>query len=327
MSDISPQPKEPENVPAEAIAAGSLFGAKYAPQILRTLKNLGKAGLKTVGSLPAAGTFAGMTVKENLEEGESLPRAILDKEVGVELLLPEVVKKLGPLMAKAARVSTPIGAGITAAGLAKDYYDFVQRDLAEKEADPEAYKAKQDEQMGISAANGGLISLRKNFADGPEDPNKRKFMKIMGGLASLPLLGRFIDIGTQAPKVVEVVKRTAEGVPAFLTDLINKVKLKATEKGTTYLTGNRADELEDVYQADNFVVTEKGNKTTIREVDDPDRPGYRENQIEIEVDPETGGVTYNEASARPDMDGKLKDVEEYIEDDDLENMRKYTYDE
>jgi len=45
------------------------------------------------------------------------------------------------------------------------------------------------------------------------------------------------------------------------------------------------------------------------------------------VDPETGGVTYNEASARPDMDGKLKDVEEYIEDDDLENMRKYTYDE
>jgi len=327
MSDISPQPKEPENVPAEAIAAGSLFGAKYAPQILRTLKNLGKAGLKTVGSLPAAGTFAGMTVKENLEEGESLPRAILDKEVGVELLLPEVVKKLGPLMAKAARVSTPIGAGITAAGLAKDYYDFVQRDLAEKEADPEAYKAKQDEQMGISAANGGLISLRKNFADGPEDPKKRKFMKIMGGLASLPLLGRFIDIGTQAPKVAEVVKRTAEGVPAFLTDLIAKVKLKAAEKGTKYFTGNRADEFADVYQADNYVVTEQGNKTIIREVDQDGDMLYKENQIEIEVDPETGGVTYNEASARPDAEGKLKDVEEYIEDDDLENMRKYTYDE
>ena len=46
-----------------------------------------------------------------------------------------------------------------------------------------------------------------------------------------------------------------------------------------------------------------------------------------ELDPETGGVTYKEASVRPDDEGKLKDVEEYIEDDDLENMRKYTYDE
>jgi len=54
---------------------------------------------------------------------------------------------------------------------------------------------------------------------------------------------------------------------------------------------------------------------------------YKENQMELDYDPETGGYTYNEASARPDAEGKLKDVEEYIEDDDLENMRKYTYDE
>ena len=39
------------------------------------------------------------------------------------------------------------------------------------------------------AASGGLI--RQGFADGPEDPSKRKFMKIMGGLASLPLVGKF----------------------------------------------------------------------------------------------------------------------------------------
>jgi hypothetical protein len=168
---------------------------------------------------------------------------------------------------------------------------------------------------------------RVGFADGPEDPDKRKFMKIMGGLASLPLFGRFFDVATQAPKVAEVVKRGADGVPDFLADLIAKVKLKAEATGYKYFTGKSSDEMADVYQADNFVVTEKGNKTTIREVDDPDRPGYRENQIEIEVDPETGGVTYNEASARPDMDGKLKDVDEYIEDYDLENMRKYTYDE
>ena len=329
MSDVSPVRKEqePENVPAEAIAAGTVGATKYGPQILKALKNVGNVGLKTVGSLPAAGTFAGMTIKENLDEGESLPRAILDKEVGVELLLPEIVKKLGPLMAKAARVSTPLGIGITAAGLGKDYYDFVQRDLAEKEADPEAYKAKQDEQMGISAANGGLISLRKNFADGPEDPKKRNFMKIMGGLASIPLLGRFIDIGTQAPKVAEVVRRGADGVPEFLMDLIAKVKLKAKTKGMEYFTGNKPEEFKDVYQVDNYVVTEKGNKTIIREIDQDGDMLYKENQMELDYDPETGGYTYNEASARPDAEGKLKDVEEYIEEDDLENMRKYTYDE
>ena len=160
--------------------------------ILKALGNIGKYPFKAAGSLPGAGYFAYDTIKRNLEEGESLPRSILDKEVGIELLLPEAFKKAGPLMLKAARLSTPLGAGITAAGVAKDYYDFVQRDLAEKEADPEAYKAKQDEQMGIAAADGGLIS-RQGFADGPEDPSKRKFMKIVSGLASLPIVGRFKD--------------------------------------------------------------------------------------------------------------------------------------
>jgi predicted transcriptional regulator len=326
MSDVSPVRKEqePENVPAEAIAAGTVGATKYGPQILKALKNVGKVGLKTVGSLPAAGTFAGMTIKENLDEGKNIVDATVDPLVGLELLLPETVKKLGPLMARAARVSTPVGATITGLGTLKD------RTLGMMEAaDALTMQDYQEDLVDEYAAKryrGYELGGRVGFADGPEDPDKRKFMKIMGGLASIPILGRFIDIGTQAPKVAEVVKRTAEGVPAFLTDLIAKVKLKATEKGTKYFTGNRSDEFADVYQADNFVVTEKGNKTTIREVDDPDRPGYRENQIEIEVDPETGGVTYNEASARPDMDGKLKDVDEYIEDDDLENMRKYTYD-
>ena len=68
-------------------------------------------------------------------------------------------------------------------------------------------------------------------------------------------------------------------------------------------------------------------KTTIQKFDDPDNPNYKEIEIELETDPETGGVTYNEASVRPDAEGKLKDVEEYIDDLDLEDMKKYTYDE
>ena len=171
------------------------------------------------------------------------------------------------------------------------------------------------------------VGGRVGYADGPDDPSKRKFIKLGAGLMSLPIIGKYLKFAAPvAEKSVEIIRRGADGVPDFIMDLIAKVKLKAESTGMKYFTGNRSDEFADVYQADNFVVTEQGNKTIIREVDDPSNPGYRENQIEIEVDPETGGVTYNEATARPDAEGKLKDVEEFIDDIDLEDMRKYTYD-
>ena len=175
------------------------------------------------------------------------------------------------------------------------------------------------------AMNGGIMRL--GFADGPKDPSKRKFIKAAAGIASIPILGRLMRPATKAIEAAApVIQRSVEGIPDFIRDLIAKVKLKAEATGMKYFTGNRADEFTMVHKADNYVVSEQGNKTIIREVDQDGDMLYKENQIEIDVDPETGGVTYREASARPDAEGKLKDVEEYIEDDDLENMKKYTYD-
>lgn len=117
-----------------------------------------------------AATFAGTTIKENLEKDKSLSESIADPMVGIELLYPElgrrtvgqlaprgsgILSTLGRVAAnpfgRAARLFTPVGAGITAIGLGKDYYDFVQSELARKAADPEAYAVEQEEQMGISA--------------------------------------------------------------------------------------------------------------------------------------------------------------------------------
>jgi len=202
--------------------------------------------------------------------------------------------------------------------------------LAEKES---IYTRGKENPMSLDRV---LYPNRQNFADGPEDPSKkglgsltkRNFLKILSLIpAGILAVRGGPNLLKKTEKATEIIKRGADGVPDFLADLIAKVKLKAEATGYKYFTGKSSDEMADVYQADNFVVTEQGNKTIIREVDDPSNPGYRENQIEIEVDPETGGVTYNEASARPDDQGKLKDVDEYIEDVDLENMRKYTYDE
>ena len=93
-----------------------------------------------------------------------------------------------------------------------------------------------------------------------------------------------------------------------------------------YFTGNRSDEFADVYQADDFVVTQQGNKTTLKKRNQEGDMLEKDMEMEIETDPETGGITYKEATARPDAEGKLKDVEEFIDDVDLEDMRKYTYD-
>ena len=184
------------------------------------------------------------------------------------------------------------------------------------------YLRAQEAENMIAAADGGLI--RKGFADGPSDPSKRKFMKIMGGLASLPVLGKFIKI---AEPLAPAVSKAIDGMPEFITDLIKKVKAKAEETGMRYFTGNRSDEFDDVYREYDYTVTEKGNNITIRKTDDPDNPNFKEIEMEIETDPETGGITYREATARPDGDGKLKDIEEYVDDIDLEDMKKYTYDE
>ena len=94
------------------------------------LKDVGKFGLKTIGSLPVAVGLAADTTKRGMDEGKSFIDAVTQPMVGVDLLFPEAFKKLGPLMAKAARVSTPIGAGITSIGLAKD---FIKAGIKEKQ--------------------------------------------------------------------------------------------------------------------------------------------------------------------------------------------------
>ena len=129
---------------------------------------LGKA-FRGAGTPIAGPIYAGLNIADKIKSGSSVTDAVIDPITGLELSFPglfkENLKKLtsNPTAQKIlglgrfGRALTPIGAGITAAGLAKDYAEFVQRELARKKADPEAYRAEQEEQMGVSAAEGGLI--------------------------------------------------------------------------------------------------------------------------------------------------------------------------
>jgi len=69
-------------------------------------------------------------------------------------------------------------------------------------------------------AMGGRIG----YKDGPDVPGRRKFMKIMGGLATIPFVGKYFR---QADKVAPAVEKAAEVVgqaPSYFFDLVTKIK-------------------------------------------------------------------------------------------------------
>jgi hypothetical protein len=126
-----------------------------------------KTAGEVIGSPAAALAFATQTVRENLRKGESLPAALADKFVGAELLAPGAISRFAPGvmkgilgLGKVARSFTPIGAGLTAAGVAKDVIRESRRRaaLSDEERLEEDLKAQEefDETM-IGAAGGGLL--------------------------------------------------------------------------------------------------------------------------------------------------------------------------
>ena len=130
-------------------------------------------------------------------------------------------------------------------------------------------------------------------------------------------------------------------MPAYVLDLIEVVKAKGTRdivegfKKSDYSTVHRYKGVEVIEEASGATRIKKGQEKAMY---GSDEPAYHE--IEMEILPgetivkdeglETakiiqGSDEYAEYTARPDMDGKLKDVDEYIDDIDhleLEEIAK-----
>jgi hypothetical protein len=337
---IAKELKDPKNVDKVISGAEAGFGRLYSNPFAdpSTLGKYGKYALQVAGTPLGVGV---LTAGFGVDPSSAIDRATLGAEAAFAPALVKGAQQvatnpltqrilnlgLSPQMAmRAARIASPLGVASLIGEGGYQLYKAGQAERAKLQAmTPEeraGYLRAQEAENMIAAADGGLI--RKGFADGPDDPSKRKFMKIMGGLASLPVVGKFIKI---AEPLAPAVSRAFDSMPDFLTDLIAKVKTKAEATGMKFFTGKSADEFADVYKADGYTVTEQGNRVTVTKRKEQGDMLEKDMEMELEVDPETGGMTYKEATARPDAEGKLKDVEEYIDDIDLEEMKKYTYDE
>ena len=108
---------------------------------------------------------------------------------------------------------------------ATDRYQDLYKSLPAPELSPE--EIDEIYEMGgiTGAAEGGRIG----FAEGPMDPKRRLFLKLMGGIASLPILGKFIGKSDVVKPIVKVAGSSTE-MPDWFPSLINKVMFSGKGK-------------------------------------------------------------------------------------------------
>ena len=78
---------------------------------------------------------------------------------------------------------------------------------------------------------------RAGFKDGM---SRRKFMQIMGGLAAIPIVGKFFKLGKVATKATPIVKTTpVPGKPEWFDALVNKVIAEGEDVTKQFATKER----------------------------------------------------------------------------------------
>ena len=73
---------------------------------------------------------------------------------------------------------------------------------------------------------------RAGFKDGPDQPGRRKFMKIMGGLAAIPIIGKYFRGAEKAAPIAEKAVEVAGQAPSYFFDLVTKIKLLGEPRRT-----------------------------------------------------------------------------------------------
>ena len=220
---------------------------------------------------------------------------------------------------------TKIDAELVAENLA-ERRGLVYDDLSTKERTKiygEAFDALS-KKFRDDLAIGGRVGLKDGMS-------RRKFMQIMGGLAALPVVGKFFKTGKVAAPVVEKAAEAASGAPSYFFDLVEKIKLLGVRsKGFKERSESfryKDYDMDIDYDTGDIQI----KKTREAMIPGGDEAGIAEESIMVyrpgRADELTKGKTppdeYDEYTARPDMDGKMKDVDDGLS----ENVEKEIIDE
>ena len=161
------------------------------------------------------------------------------------------------------------------------------------------------------------FEFRKKFDKG--GMSRRKFMQIIGGLAALPIVGKFFKGAKPAAKIAEVATKTpVVKPPEYFFDLAAKIKILGKES----ISAPRERMIEVNYK--NYSLQEDlvtGDMTIVkRKGDGEEVMALRKGQADEMTKGKTPPDEYEELTIRPDPEGKMKDVEDGIEPDSVKEI-------
>tara|TARA_Y100001973_G_scaffold106002_1_gene181467 strand:+ start:613 stop:1761 length:1149 start_codon:yes stop_codon:yes gene_type:complete len=195
-----------------------------------------------------------------------------------------------------------------------DFYDKAYTGLSKQRF--KDMRKPYDDDLPEDMADGGRIGFKKGM-------DRRTFMKIMGGLTALPVVGKFFKGAEVAAPVVEKAVDVASGAPPYFFNLVDRIRALG-KKFSGPKERSESYSYKD-YQMDIDLDT---GKIDIKKTKEAMIPGGDEAGVAEEVymtykpgvaDETTKGKKvvdeYEEFTARPDIDGKMKDVEDGVPDE------------
>ena len=173
--------------------------------------------------------------------------------------------------------------------------------------------------LGVGVAPSGNVgaNFRMKFEEG--GMSRRSFLKILGGLASIPVLGKFV---TPIKQAAPVVAETAKEVPAYFFKLVDKIrKLGDDAPGLTTVereVGKKYKNYEMVEdQTTGDIIIKKQKQGSAMVGDDMVEGTVSEEVLAYRTPKSTAEgrlpADYEEITVKPDFEGKMKDVEDGLD--------------
>jgi len=187
----------------------------------------------------------------------------------------------------------------------------LSKEALEKIKIQQEIRKKQAEEMGLPEGmqlmnQGGRIGFKEGGG-----MTRRTFLKLLGGLASIPLVGKFLKPAAKVAKTADIAKQS--GVPAYFPKLVEKIKMLGDDISSVAATQERQTVTRyKGYQLTEDMTTGK-KEIKIGDADygkeeymiyDPPETIIGKNNKPVEVP-----AQYDEVTVKPDYEGKMKDVD------------------